>query len=245
MFKAAIKKMGSALRGDDYEGDTFAVRGVNTGFMDEKAFAAAWRVAQASNAEHWPDGLPDVRWRAHVAVWAAGQGLALDGDFVECGVYGGLLSVTICEYFKFRDGGPRFWLFDTFHGLPLDQVPAEEMARATKTNRRYQMDVYDLAKRNFAAYPGARIIRGALPGTLAEAPELKRIAFLSMDLNYALAEHDTVVALWDRIMPGAVIVLDDYGFKGHAAQYEMWNHFAASKDRRILTLPTGQGIFIK
>ena len=202
-------------------------------------------MAKLGNKTLWPKGVPDVRWRAHVAVWAAKQALSLEGDFVECGVFGGLLSLTICEYFKFREAGPTFWLFDTFTGLPVEQLPESEKQAAIKQNRFYTSDCFELARKNFAPYPNIRIIRGALPGTLSEPKQLKKIAYLSMDLNNASAERSTIHALWDKIVPGAVIVLDDYGFASHTTQYEMWNDFAKSKGRMVLTLPTGQGLLIK
>jgi hypothetical protein len=40
-------------------------------------------------------------------------------------------------------------------------------------------------------------------------------------------------------------VIDDYAFMGHVLQYEMWNKFAESKHRMILTVPTGQGLLQK
>lgn len=223
-----------------YVGDVFGTK-VNASFLDEPAFEKAWNTAIAQN-----DGCPDIRWRCHTCIWAAKRGLELGGDFVDCGVYGGVLALTIAEYFGFRNGGPKHWLFDTFQGLPLAQLPADEIEFATKVNRRrYQDDVYSKAQRNFALYPNARLVRGALPRSLDDAPELKKIAYLSMDLNSASAERDTIKELWDRIISGAIIVLDDYAFPSHVQQYDMWNQFAQSKNRSILTLPTGQGLIIK
>jgi hypothetical protein len=161
-------------------------------------------------------------------------------------VFGGLLSITVCEYLGFRDAGPRFWLFDTFCGIPIDQLPPEDLKRAKKMNaKRYDSDVFPLAKRNFEPYPSVRLVKGALPLSLSEAAELERIAYLSIDLNNALAERNTMLALWDKMVPGALIVIDDYGHNGHLPQYDMWNEFAHSRDRRVVTLPTSQGLLIK
>ena len=74
---------------------------------------------------------------------------------------------------------------------------------------------------------------------------LSAIAYLHMDLNNAIAEMETIEAIWDRITPGAPIVLDDYAFGGHEAQYEAWNAFGKEKDHPIFTLPTGQGLMLK
>jgi hypothetical protein len=46
--------------------------------------------------------LANPKWRAHIVTWAAKQAVRLDGDFVACGVYWGLLEKTVCEYINFE-----------------------------------------------------------------------------------------------------------------------------------------------
>lgn len=43
----------------------------------------------------------------------------------------------------------------------------------------------------------------------------------------------------------AAVLLDDYGHSGHEEQKRAFDGFALSKDVKILTLPTGQGLIIK
>ena len=52
----------------------------------------------------------------------------------------------------------------------------------------------------------------------------------------------TINAVQDRLSAGAHVVLDDYAFAGHEAQYRAWNDYARTRQRAILTLPTGQGL---
>lgn len=46
-------------------------------------------------------------------------------------------------------------------------------------------------------------------------------------------------------MRGAVVVLDDYGFRAHIVQKLALDGFAKSRGVAILPLPTGQGLIIK
>ncbi len=171
--------------------------------------------------------------------------LSLAGDFVECGVFTGLLSVTICRYLDFSELDRVFWLFDTWSGIPTDGLNEEELAAVQQRNAHlYGRDVYEIAKRNFADYPNVRLVRGALPGTLGQA-EINSIAYLSIDLNSMAAERDVIEALWPKLTKGAIVVLDDYGFEGMEDQHDMWDKFAASQGTMIATLPTGQGLLIK
>ena len=91
----------------DFTGDGMALIGKNTSFIDDPRFSAAWRKAVEGNVEGWRGNVPDIRWRAHVACWAASHALTLDGDFVECGVHTGLLSLTVCNYLDFNRTGRK------------------------------------------------------------------------------------------------------------------------------------------
>ncbi|MEM5581802.1 TylF/MycF/NovP-related O-methyltransferase [Roseibium sp. AS2] len=222
----------------DYIGDNIGVRKKNLSFMADEDFAKAWEKAVEGNRPAWGGRYKDVRWRAHTAVWAAKHGLTLEGDFVECGVFLGLLSLTICHTLKFDQISKSFFLFDTFDGIPDD---GGELVR--KQNKIY-FECFELAKRNFSPFPNAKLIQGALPGTLALAP-LDKIAYLSVDLNHAKYEKEVIEELWDKLSKSAIVLIDDYAFQSNEEQYEMWNEFASKKGCSILTMPTGSGVLIK
>ena len=223
--------------------DGMGVRNKNLSHFDEPGFAAAWNFAREGNKEGWNDNPPDLRWRASVCCWAANNALSLEGDFVECGVHTGLLSMTICHKLNFQDLDRRFYLYDTFEGIPEAKLSGEEKDFAAKMNSIY-FDVWEIAQRNFSDFPNAKLVRGFLPDSLDEnCPD--KIAYLSIDLNSATFEHQTISRLWDRIVPGAAIVIDDYGFAGHEKQFEMWNAWAESHGTSVLYIPTGQGVIVK
>ena len=230
----------------NYIADGFAVKAKNISFLENPKFAAAWREAVKLNQEGWKGNVPNIEWRAHVACWAAQQAMTIEGDFVECGVHTGLLSVTVCNFLDFAKLTDRkFWLFDTWAGVPVEGIEGEEQKKAKLTNLGlYDRDVFPLAQRNFAPFPNVKLVRGALPGTLAEA-NIEKIAYMSVDMNNMRAEKAVIEALWPKLSKGAMIVLDDYGFAGFEDQHDMWDEFARSVGRMVVTLPTGQGILIK
>ena len=52
--------------------------------------------------------------------------------------------------------------------------------------------------------------------------------------------------LYKNILPGAPVILDDYCFsKDYLTQKKCWDKFAKEKKFKILSLPTGQGVFFK
>lgn len=228
-----------------YASDGLGVKHKNISFLSEPAFEAAWAAVAKANAPHWPE-VPDIRWRAHVCVWAATSALQIPGNFVELGVHTGLLSSMICRCTDFASHADRrFFLFDTFTGIPGTGASTAETVEIARRNAvMYHSDIFAFATTVFADVPNAQLVRGRLPQSL-DGVETGPIAYLSIDLNNAAAEIDSAEILWPRLVPGAIVVLDDYAFAGHEEQYRAWNAFAARQDLRILTLPTGQGMLIK
>ena len=226
-----------------YYADGLGVRNKNLSFLSDSKFSAAWNFAAEHNQDGWNGNPPDLRWRAWTCCWAARIAMGLEGDFVECGVHTGLLSMTVCHYLKFEQQDRQFYLYDTYAGIPKGQLKGAEQKFADKMNAMY-FNVWEIAQRNFAQYDNAKLVRGMLPDSLEQAAPDK-ISYLSIDLNSATFEHETILKLWDRIVPGAMIIIDDYGFVGHEAQYKMWNDWAAEQNTAVLYLPTGQGVIVK
>jgi hypothetical protein len=249
MWPFKVKKSRKKLRKKmrcDYMADYLGTRNKSLKFMDTAAFTSAWRVASNIGEAGWKGGVPDIRWRAHVAIWAAQNALRIEGDFVECGVHTGLLSLSICEFLKFGSFSDRkFWLFDTWEGIPMEGVSEGEKLMAARNNATiYKDNVYSVVEKAFSRFPNTRLIKGVLPGSLSKAA-FNKIAYLSVDLNNAAPEKASIELLWPKLSSGALVVIDDYDWIDHAEQRDMWDGFAASHDRFVLTLPTGQGLLMK
>jgi O-methyltransferase len=187
-----------------------------------------------------------IEWRVFLACWAARVASRLDGDFVECGVNTGIFSAAICSYIDFnRFPEKHFYLVDTFEGLPLDQLsPAEVAAGIGGSAEDEYFDSYDLVRRNFQEYPNVVVIKGRVPEALALVPA-ERIAYLCRDMNAVKPERAAIEYFWDKLVPGGMVVLDDYGFRRHVAQQESFDEFARLHDVGIFSLPTGHGLMIK
>ena len=215
----------------------------NSDFVADPAFLAAYEVGMQNSSPS-----TRIEWRVHVAIWCASQCFFLEGDFVECGVHTGILSGAILEYLKFSEAKDRkFYLFDTWNGIPIDQMSdSERNFGLTNMNRKYQNGdtVYELAKAKFAKWPNVELIRGQVPETLSNL-NAKKIAFLSIDLNVAAAEIGAIEILWPRLASGAYVLLDDYGWAAHIHQKLAWDDWAKNQGIMILSLPTGQAIIRK
>jgi hypothetical protein len=171
--------------------------------------------------------------------------LKIEGDFVECGVDTAVTSGTVIKYLNFATLNREYFLFDTFSGTP-EVVGMNESERNAREflNANFYFDFFGFVSEKMAGFPNVHLVRGVLPATLG-AIDNRKIAYLSVDLNNAPSEKAAIDRLWARLSPGAIVVIDDYAFGGHDAQYEMWNAFAARRRLLVATLPTGQGLLIK
>jgi hypothetical protein len=102
----------------------------NHDFMKDASFCKAYeRGCRAASDYQW-------HWRVHIGLWAAATASKLTGDFVECGVNTGIMSGAVCKYLDFNETGRSFWLFDTFDGIPIEQIsPAEQASGRGEENR--------------------------------------------------------------------------------------------------------------
>jgi predicted O-methyltransferase YrrM len=75
--------------------------------------------------------------------------------------------------------------------------------------------------------------------------EVDRVAYLSIDMNIAYPERKAIEHFWPKLAPGALVVLDDYGWMNYEEQKQTMDDFARGVGVEILTLPTGQGLLVK
>jgi hypothetical protein len=194
-------------------------------------------VLAAGEDYHW-------HWRVYIGVWVASQALRLPGDFVECGVNRGFLSSAIMKYLDWNKRNRRFFLLDTFRGLDDRFISDDEKAAGVCSSSHGYSECYEEAKRNFEEFHNVVLIRGAVPLTLQEV-DAEQVCYLHVDMNCAPPELAAMEYFWDRLVPGAMVLLDDYGCFSHHFQKRAIDGFAAERAVQVLSLPTGQGLILK
>jgi hypothetical protein len=162
-------------------------------------------------------------------------------------VWKGGWARAVIEYTDFGSTGKTMWLLDTFEGIDDQQLTDEErsMGIGTKINTYAKAgDVYQEVCQTFADEPYVKIIKGSVPGTLDQVT-CEKICLLQIDMNNATPEIAAFEALWDRCVPGAIVILDDYAWQTHPVQKREFDKLADKMDFEILTMPTGQGFIFK
>jgi hypothetical protein len=211
----------------------------NADFMREPGFQRAYqRGMEAAGADYqW-------HWRVHVGLWAAWQAHRLPGDFVECGVNRGFLSSAILTYLDWNSLNKRFFLLDTFRGLDDRFISGAEKATGKSSLNNGYSECFDEARKNFSEFPRVFLIRGPVPLTLAEV-DTESVCFLHVDMNCTPPELAAIEYFWHKLVPGALVLLNDYGCFNHDLQKRGMDGWASEKAVQILSLPTGQGMIIK
>lgn len=210
----------------------------NCDFMENEQFKKAYQLGRQTGS--W--GKLDIHWRAFVACWGANQVKGLDGDFVECGVNRGGLSLTVMEYIQFKSLQKKFYLLDTFCGLSENHLTEEEKQHGRKAGG-YE-ECFEEVKRTFRDYKNVILIQGKVPETLSQVTSSK-IAYLSIDMNCLVPEIEAIRYFWDKLVRGAFVLLDDYAWVDCFLQKKAFDEFAKEKKIQILPLPTGQGLLFK
>ncbi len=207
----------------------------NADFLKDDQFLKAYNAAL-----HRQPGTY-IHWRAHVTQWAGYHAKQLEGDFVECGVNRAFLSSSVMEYIDFKAMHDRkFYLFDTYCGLVEDLVSDEDHA----AHRNLYTDCYEYVKNSFLDHENVIVVKGIVPDSL-HTVSIKNVAYLSIDMNCVQPEIEALRFFWPKMVPGGIIVLDDYGFSGHEAQKRGADEFADQAGVKVLSMPTGQGLLIK
>lgn len=237
-FQAALKTL-HEIFGSVYAADNLIGLSRAAGFREDRKFVETLRRNARTRQEL------SLAWRLHTLLWAAQNVLHLPGDFVECGVWRGFSFAFLTDYLGFAEIDKTLFLYDTYKGIP-EQMNSEHRSNAVyeQETRNDPDAIFKAVQERFRAVPNTRIVRGIVPDSFAvECPD--RIALLHIDMNSAASEIAALEALFDRVVPGGMIVFDDYGWVGYDAQRHAENAFMEDRGHKILELPTGQGLVIK
>ena len=226
-LQTAINQISSA---GVFAGDNLFTFGRNLGFMNDECLMKAYNDNATTEVEK------SVLWRLATVAWGFRKGLQLDGDFVECGCYKGTTAKIMCDMADFSSyPDRRYYLYDLFDhdsAMPHHSMPEHSQFLFQKTRER------------FSQFSNVVVTQGQVPDILSEVSPGK-IAFMHIDLNNAEAEVGALEVLFDRMVPGAVLVFDDYGWLAYGDQKKAEDHWLASRGYQVLELPTGQGLLIK
>ena len=212
-----------------FAGDNLFTYHKNLSFLDDSALMRSFEKNATSNVEK------GILWRTSILLWGARNGMRLDGDFIEGGCFKGTSARIICDALDFAHSSKRYFLYDLFE---------HDESMAAHSAPEHGKELYGFVVDRFADTPNVIITQGRVPDVLAQvAPE--KIAFMHLDMNNVAAEVGALELLFDRMVPGALLVLDDYGWAYYREQKLAEDAWLAKRGYHAIELPTGQGLVIR
>lgn len=228
IFADLMRISAKMTHGFHFADNMFVFQRSNSMFRD-KDFVKSWEDNAITPADK------GIVWRRYILAMAGFHCSHLEGDFVECGAYQGVGAKTVLDYLGGVNFPKTFWLYDLFEH-------SEEMENHRLDS--HGPELHAQVVKRFEGYPNVKILKGMLPDILADgSPE--KIAYLHIDLNQATAEIACLDALFDRVVPGGVIILDDYEMFYYHKQKAAEDDWFGARGYRVFPLPTSQGIVIK
>jgi O-methyltransferase len=140
----------------------------------------------------------------------------IPGDMIECGVWRGGGCIFMAGYLLAHNmSGRRVFVADSFEGLPVPTHASDGELDLSKAKFPELAVSLDAVQGNFSVYgleqPNVVFLKGWFKDTLPTAP-VERIALLRLDGDLYESTMDILLALYDRVVPGGVVIVDDYNY---------------------------------
>jgi len=233
-LSGAIQAIEGATKSGIYASDCLVTWAKNMGFFEDQKFVDCINRRLTGDATN-DAKLRGIIWRTHTLCWAATQCLGIDGDYVEAGCYDGDTARIAIDYTDFAKTKKTYWLYDLFDndGTLTPLLPKHKSG-----------GMYEETVAKFAEMKNVKVIKGMIPDSFQQGAPAK-VAFLHIDMNNVPAERGALETLYERVQPGGLILLDDYGWVQNRPQKDSADEFLARFGRKILEMPTGQGFAIR
>jgi O-methyltransferase len=176
-------------------------------------------------------------------LWSlAGQLASTPGDIIEIGVWRGgsgcLLAVQSA-----RGGSPAtVFLCDTFAGVV--HAGAEDPIYAGGEHGDTSTELVESLV-NYLGLDNVQLLVGTFPDETGQGIEDRQFKLCHLDVDVYASTKTSAEWVWSRLVPGGVIVVDDYGGDGMDGVRQAVNEFAESVDCRMIYNLNGHAVLVK
>lgn len=140
----------------------------------------------------------------------------IPGDLMECGVWRGGGCILMAGWIRAHgQQGRKLLVADSFEGLPAPTHEQDQNLDLTKEKFPQLAVSRQTVRENFLVYGllddhTQVFLEGWFSDTLTDAPT-QQIALLRLDGDLYESTMDALVALYHRVSPGGIVIIDDYG----------------------------------
>jgi O-methyltransferase len=164
----------------------------------------------------------------------------LPGDTAECGVRYGKSSYFVMS--ALNDRNRPHHLCDSFEGLSTPgDADAETVARRDAWRAGDLAADEAIVHEKLKDFPQCRFHRGWIPDCFVGLEE-RRFAFVHIDVDLFEPTLAAFEFFYPRLVPGAVMVCDDYGFASCPGARRAVDEYFAGRADVPIELPSGQAL---
>lgn len=165
-----------------------------------------------------------------------------NASFIEIGVWRGGTASVIGKKLELLSSNTKFYLADTFKGVSKASNRDFYYSGGEHSDTSVQI-VKNLTKNN---YRNIQILEGVFPDETAHLiSDDVKFGFCHIDVDVYESARDIVNWIWHRMIPGGMIVFDDYGFHTCNGITNLVNEYKAINDRIVIYNLNGHAILIK
>ena len=197
----------------------------------------------------YPKNIDGTLWRHWNISFAINYALNFTSlkefNLVECGVADGLSAFFVLQEMESNKHKTKKYfmhLYDSWDDMrKQDLVESEMSSLGTYKN----LDI-DITKKNLHEFSDHLVYHpGYIPDSFKIEPKNpESVMYLHIDLNSANATISALNFFFPKLVPGGVIIFDDYGTLGHPDTKLEVDKFFSDKKGILMKSPTGQAIYL-
>ena len=181
--------------------------------------------------------LNELAWRHYIlfnSVILASKNISSNNmNLAECGVCDGLTIYFAIKACEMSNIAKKAFLYDSWETLADD-----------KLRFKYDYLNIDITKKDLDCFQEDLVFnKGLIPNIFKTARNPSEVSWLHIDLNSTDATKSSLDFFYDKLIPGGIILFDDYGRFGDTRK--VIDNFFDDKQGHFINYPTGQGAFIK
>ena len=193
--------------------------------------------------------LLQLSWRHYFVYWTVKYATrfseASNFNIVEAGVCDGLtitFAISAAQRTLGQSSNFKVFLYDAWEGMKEENLTFSE--KGSKGNYSYLS--LEQTKSNLKDFrDSCRFIKGHIPEVFVENSGPTELSWLHIDLNSSMPTLKTLEQFVPKLLPGGVILFDDYAHGGFRETREVADEYCSQVNGLLLPLPTGQAIFFK
>lgn len=172
------------------------------------------------------------------------QSLNPAAAILEVGVWRGGTAGIMAQQLSNVNSKAILYLADTFSGVAKAGAN-DNFYTGGEHSDTSQYIVEDLLK-NKSQYPHFKILKGIFPDDTAnKIPVNEQFSLCHIDVDVYDSAKDILEWVWDKLIPGGVVVFDDYGFHSCTGVTKLVDAYRGHSDRQIIHNLNGHALMIK